>query len=593
MIESESYDIDPQNVRQRATSEEREHNKSLGSFYTPLGLARDIANTVLDAWFKNQSNPRLETLYNIKILDPSVGDGVFLIAAGEWLLSKRIEFKDMQSHKYIMKDIVRKSLYGVDLQADAITACRQRLSEWIGCSDSRILFNLEQGHSLIGRVRDQDQFIEASGMTQPFHWHEYFKKVFEFTGGFDVILGNPPYGNILSGEERESIAANFEYDVHLGRNGTWNTSALFIVRAQELLRDGGYLGFLVPNSVIRVKQFSKTREFLLNEMSLWEIADEGSPFDDVTLETVSIFARSQRDLGNHNVRVISRRPDIREQNEVPWHVLASSKVFPLYYDELFAGFLRKGQRGIIKATRGRDIPKEHVTSNMGDQFTIPYATSGKSVKRYRFDEEHLFFTNDWFTQDESLTYSYENELLLATKNYPYPRCVLKPKGMIHGGGAVRIISSDKHIAPEVIGLILNSRLMQFICIRYLTNYSQLTTCMNTGIMEDIPFVLPNHQEIYVKLFRALQKLNSDRRDDDKSVYILDTIANALVYLSYITGNDSLERELLSLMDNLDDNVLPDSLAIRLDTERVKELTYQILSSPIVKAIDASPRMIRR
>ncbi len=593
MTQSERYTRSIQKLQESTTSTDRQYNKSIGSFYTPLNLARKIGKTALDAWFKNQNDANPETLRNISILDPSVGDGVFLIAAGEWLFSKRAELNDGFSHEELMIEILQNSLYGVDLQADAITSCKRQLLKWAGISEEGIRFNLCQGHSLIGRVRSHNQFNDSSGKIQPFHWHNEFNEVYDSKGGFDVVIGNPPYGNILSGEERELIADNFENDVHLGRSGTWNTSALFIVRAKELLREGGYLGFLVPNSVIRVGQFSKTRRFLLNEMNLWEIADEGSPFDDVTLEMVSIFAQAIRDLGGHSVRVISRRPDIREQNKVPWHVLATSKVFPLYFDEIFSGFLERGQRGLITATRGRDIPKEYVTSNWNDQFSIPYATSGKSVKRYRFDEDHLIYTNDWFTQDDSLTHSYSNEILLATKNYPYPRCVLKPRGMIHGGGAVKIEIIDKDLTPEVIGLILNTRLMQYVCVRYLTNYSQLTTCMNTGIMEDIPFVLPDHRDVYARLFRALQELNSSPIHDVYLTSGIDRIADALVYSLYLTGDDSLEGEVSVLMDSLDDKASPFDLALRLDTKKVKDLTKEILSSPLVKVIESSPRMIGR
>ena len=140
-----------------------------------------------------------------------------------------------------------------------------------------------------------------------------------------------------------------------------------------LLRSGGHLGFLVPNSIVRVGQFTKTRRFLLRKMKLWEIVDEGSPFEGVTLEMVSIFCTAEDDNGDHDVRVISRRKDCKNTNNVPWRVLNNSRLFSLYYDNFYARIVNKGSRGIITAGRGRDIPVVHVSDKKSSVFRIPYA----------------------------------------------------------------------------------------------------------------------------------------------------------------------------------------------------------------------------
>jgi methylase of polypeptide subunit release factors len=70
-------------------------------------------------------------------------------------------------------------------------------------------------------------------------------------GGFDVIIGNPPY---LDSEEmtkptrmREYYATSRLYD---SAQGNWDIFCLFLERGLQLLRDGGFLGMIVPNKLL-------------------------------------------------------------------------------------------------------------------------------------------------------------------------------------------------------------------------------------------------------------------------------------------------------------------------------------------------------
>jgi hypothetical protein len=428
---------------------------------------------------------------------------------------------------------------------------------------------------------------------KPFHWeHEFADVMDKPRGGFDVIVGNPPYGNILSLPERKIIASTYGVDVNGGRKGTWNSAALFIVRSRMLLRPGGHLGFLLPNSIIRVGQFTKTRRFLLRKMKLREIVDEGSLFDGVTLEMVSIFCTADDDNGNHDVRVISRRKDCKCTNNVPWSVLNNSKLFSLYYDDFFAKILDKGNRGIITAGRGRDIPSDHVSDEKSEVFRFPYATSGRSVKRYKLDYDHIVYVDDWFKQDSILYDSFKRSFLIATKNYPYPRCFMKPKGIIHGGGAVQIKPGSKHLRPEALGLILNSSLVKYLSIRYLTNYSELTTCLNTGIMEELPIIYPNDPEPFVHLFNSLQVAYEQDVGVDftQTRQFLDSVADSMVYALYICESSALPTLVKQATESLHVDSGPKELFCNLHTPAVKKEVNRILCRPLIKRIMSSPRM---
>ena len=611
-------------------------SRGTGTYYTPPSLAYDIAGQTLraslnshienlldaqllpDTANRGEKKKMLKHLESISVLDPAVGDGVFLKAAAEWLMRTRRFLGDDRPTQVMKSDIVRRNLFGVDVRQEAVSACSDTLVSWTCSKNMKLLKNeilannIKQGNSLIGwadvpkRCHQMDlncfdtSLLEKLNNSReniliarsPFHWPIEFSEIWGRGFGFDVVLGNPPYGNILSELERRIISKTRSSDVSTSRNGTWNIAALFIARSRELLRPGGHLGFLIPNSVLRTKQFLRVRRFLLEEMPLWKIVDEASPFEGVTLEMVSIFCKAGEASDNPSVKVESRRPGIEWQGEVPRQILESSGVFPIYYDDILARILERTTKGWATARRGRDLAKSHVCRKKNQRFQIPYATSGRSVKRFHLDSRYLLFADESFRNDSGLAESHENSLLVATKNYPYPRCVIKPRGMIHGGGVVQIIPLRQDIQLEALGLVLNSNLVRYMCIRYLTNYSQLTTCLNTGIMEEIPLMMPKEQDVFTQLFRALQNLHqeTEERLQTGDICSLEQVANALVYEMYLTDSNALLGTVSEAISRPKKLLATTEIVTALSNEEVLQYVEEIMNHQMVKQIEAAPRM---
>ncbi len=602
----------------------KRNNRKTGTYYTPEYIARYIVGNALTMWLKRRTgldvtNPEqlvgaaddlkrgaLDHLKGITIIDPAVGGGAFLLAAGEWLESCRIALGDKTPRDALRACIISHNLHGVDLKPGAVQLCRLRLRLWYlssfdPSSSPEVLQtdrNIRCGNSLVGPTPENRDIVHPALFTNAeesqFDWTEEFAHVMSGKEkGFDVAVGNPPYGNILSERERRFISYSYEQVVSGSPGGTWNSAAFFIVRSRMIVKEGGEIGFIVPNSILRVGQFSKTRQFLLHHTRLWEVVDEGSPFNDVTLEMVSVFCTAENDSGGHSVRIVSRRPGMESAHNTTWESLLSGRLFVLYGDDILEKALDRGVRGLIMGTRGRDIPTEHVRAEVGGAFRVPYATSGHSVKRYALDSKHLIHVDRWFERDAALLDSFSNSFLIATKNYPYPRCVMKPRGVIHGGGAVRIKAMHDNVDLEALGAILNSRAVRYICRRYLTNYSQLTTCLNTGILEDLPVAYPKHSKPFKLLFRALSELhqaNEPSHDDRAAQKYLEALADALAYSLYFDESDELLQAVNIVLSSVDSCITAGDLYKALNTEHLDILVREVLESPIVKRIESSPFM---
>ena len=113
-----------------------------------------------------------------------------------------------------------------------------------------------------------------------FHWIFEFPEVFLDRGGFDVVMGNPPYGNIFTFTEKEIIQKIFT--TVEGVKGSYNSASIFLERSNSLSK--GYISLIVPNTISRISEFFKIRKFMMEKFQIISIAKMGNPFVGVHLE---------------------------------------------------------------------------------------------------------------------------------------------------------------------------------------------------------------------------------------------------------------------------------------------------------------------
>lgn len=295
--------------------------KKDGIFYTPEYITRYIVEQTVGKYL--DENP--EKLETIKILDPACGSGAFLNQAHSFLREQyqiRTEEKinaerssNRGGQKFLQtklehinkaetdRSILLNNLFGVDLNEESTEITK--LALWLKTARTdqplqNLDDNIKCGNSLIDD--------EAIAGYKAFKWNEQFKEIMD-NGGFDCIIGNPPY--VFAREkvdvaDKEYYAKNYysaEYQV--------NTFVLFIEKALKLLKNDGYLGFIIPNTLLQITSIKNLREFILNNSAVKKIINlYGYSFEGVNVETVILIL--QKGHRTDNVEVL----DLYEEKDL-------------------------------------------------------------------------------------------------------------------------------------------------------------------------------------------------------------------------------------------------------------------------------------
>ena len=141
--------------------------------------------------------------------------------------------------------------------------------------------------------------VQASSDLGFFHWHLEFPEVFE-EGGFDVVLGNPPWGQKQI--EGEKLVSKFVRGTYSSVAGTFDWFRLFVERGLSLLRNRGRFGMVLPDTIL-LKNYESTRQYLLEHTAMEAITWWGTVFSAATIDATTIAGTLDSADNEHEVNV--------------------------------------------------------------------------------------------------------------------------------------------------------------------------------------------------------------------------------------------------------------------------------------------------
>ena len=259
--------------------------------YRP-GRKRRVAR-VAGEWLSGLQDYRRH-LNKLRIVDPACGSGAFLIQTLEqlkrehrWVIDETVrvtshaELWDVDS---VINSILANNLYGVDLNAESVEIAK--LALWMHTASpgkplSSLDHNIRCGNSLVGpdfyQLSQQSLFnVNEQERINVFDWQAAFPEVFA-AGGFDCVVGNPPYVKLQNFRKVQGSAA--EYLVKARRqdgaplyasaqSGNFDLYLLFIEKGVELLKPEGRMGYIAPNVWMMNEYGQGLRAFIKNSGAL-------------------------------------------------------------------------------------------------------------------------------------------------------------------------------------------------------------------------------------------------------------------------------------------------------------------------------------
>jgi REP element-mobilizing transposase RayT len=308
----------------------------------------------------------------------------------------------------------------------------------------------------------------------------------EYTGGFDVVIGNPPYGAKIAKNELTFMLSK------QGKNGLSKVLsdtyiAFYIESLKILLKNGGLLGFITPNTWRLVQSGNEFLDFLSKRdyVFLEIIQHQEKVFSDATVDCDTVIIKKQK-LNNHILRIaINNYYDSIYSHSISQNILAEQDFFNLFLTEKIYTLKQKIEEksifvkdcliiknGVKPYEKGKGKPSQTVTTMKEKPFTSEIKIDesfspligGSSFHRYK-----LLWNNDyWIKYGEWLAAPRDKEIFAAPEKLIFRQTGDSIIGTFVGNKFVMrnnthiILPENNDINLKYVLTVLNSRLSNFI-----------------------------------------------------------------------------------------------------------------------------------
>lgn len=279
-----------------------EYIKTNGAISTPQYLVQDLLKRTIIT--EKLTEKGFEGIFNTKILDFACGSGIFLIETFDYIQDILIEYyinnpAPELSHLFFQNEnlttltiegkrhLLSNCIFGVDIDPEAVEVARMSLSlkvidssdfyenyQELGIFGKQILNNvgnnIKCGNTLVSTdifekypkiISEQEQLFKTNAFD--YNGQGGFFEIFETNGGFDYIVGNPPYVEVKNYNTEypfmhQYIKDNYETTT----NGKIDLAIAFIERAFSILNEQGKLGLIVQRRFFKTDYGKKIREYI-------------------------------------------------------------------------------------------------------------------------------------------------------------------------------------------------------------------------------------------------------------------------------------------------------------------------------------------
>lgn len=571
--------------------EKPEVQKAGGVYYTPTYIVKYIVKNTIGKKIEGKTPEEVAAMH---FVDPACGSGSFLIGAYQYLLDfhlnyydtdknrakaekKGVIYKDARTKEYKLsveekKRILVNNIYGVDIDAQAVEVTKLslflKLLENEGKALSGIandLFkgsdmtggkilpdmsgNIKCGNSLIGSDFYADKDLTLFGMEEQrkvnvFDWDKQFAAVFK-NGGFDCVIGNPPYVLCQPGTTDEYLL-NYYKNYHVASYKI-DLFHLFFEKSIKLLNDSGLMGFITPNTYLTNKYIKVLREFILENTKVERIVNHDKVFDSVSVDVATIILNKNKSKDDSVIIQKTEKGvfiDVCTKKQKDWendseYVFNINESFSLTLKNTFnLGDSYSSYFGIQAFDRNSSISEEKISDDY-----LPII-DGEDIHPFDYSVPKKFFNykkgniksgGDWSV--------YSLERIVVRQIGAVPVVGLCEKDILASNTLYSIWSKNDEYSLLYLLCILNSKTLKYIwASKYSDNKGLFPKIKGFQLKElPIPIATADQQQklssLATQMLDAHRQLGLAKSEADKAMLaqridILDAQINALVYSLY-------------------------------------------------------------
>lgn len=522
--------------------------RTQGLYYTPEAIIDFIlAKTVSHCDIT--LNPK------VRIIDPSCGCGSFLLKAYDLLFAKFTAAKSQLEHQSPISDwsdvaihnhILKFNLWGADIDS---LACDITFA-------SLVLKNKYNEDSANPNIIVTDSLNQRDDIMATQKERDFWSQQYDF------VIGNPPY---LSFGLRGAKKADLEYldylrDTYTSAQYKLSIYVLFMQRGIEMLSTGGKLGFIVPDSFLLGRYYSKIREYILENTQIDLIAHIASPvFKKATVGylTICVFTKQSKLSINKNALIniyqlheseinCSLQPQC--QYEQRYFALMPHKRFRIFFSEQAKNLVdRLDEMGValkkfasghtgIRALSGQS---NIISINRPSQTWQRGLISGSQVHRYGLE-----YHGHWLNVDPMKLYKggwndriiKQRKILVRQTGYSLT-CSIDNYGYFHLNNLHSFVINQHDLTLDYLLLLLNSRLLSFYYHVVTMEFGRAMAQIDIETLELMPIAVEKQLNLQapnlVAIMEACVKESLEKGCDiSKKTAAFDEYLNQLIYRIY-------------------------------------------------------------
>jgi hypothetical protein len=514
---------------QAKVEEKPEVRKAGGVYYTPRYIVDYIVANTVGKLLEGKTPDDASAL---KIVDPACGSGSFLLGAFQYLMDWHEDWyinhdpekwargrnpaltltkNGWQLTTAEKKRILVNNIHGVDIDAQAVEVTKLSLllkvleeeTGQLSLGLERVLpdlgRNIQCGNSLIGWDYFEGQLVideVEKERVNPFDWRQAFPEVFR-QGGFDAVIGNPPYinSNILEKTLSPEVKPYWKRKF-TSASGAFDIYIIFIEMGMTILRKDGFLSFIVPNKFLAAEYAIEFRNWVFHEIKLESILDlsRAKVWPISVYPVVPVFRKDFPDKESQTIIRTSSSTQLALFGKEKTVKHSDMEKTP---DKIWSFFTQPGFELLLKVINVSK-PLEELADVYGastvaegseyPKLIIDYDTESKNSAKFIVSGSVLRYSVTWGLLPVQFTHKkYQHPIILLKSPMPQrrieqsktpkiiickvalqPRAYFDKKGEYVGAYTTYIF--QKNVPLEYILGILNSKLIAFL---YRTLYDAL------------------------------------------------------------------------------------------------------------------------